>query len=231
MACGVLLGGHWHAPIRKPDFLFPVHALSKVLRGKFLQALGDAHSHGQIQHDPQASASAWRKRQRALWHHDWMVYAKAPLGGPAQALEYLARNTHRTAIGNERIRVITDNEVVFTVRAAPHGGKRAVRLAGGEFVRRVLLHVLPTSIKRIRHYGVLAPACKGVKLDAARRDLHMPIPEPRALESARAFLLRVARIDAQQCPCCERGQLRCVQALSAPRTLTPPTQTCNRGRP
>jgi hypothetical protein len=32
-----------------------------------------------------------------------VVYAKQPLGGPAQVLEYLGRYTHRVAISNERI--------------------------------------------------------------------------------------------------------------------------------
>jgi len=91
MACGVLKDGHWHAPARKPDFLFPVQALSKVLRGKFLQALADAHRSGRIAHDPQGQHAAWCERQRALWRHAWVVYAKAPLGGPAQVLAYLSR--------------------------------------------------------------------------------------------------------------------------------------------
>ena len=83
-----------------------------------------------------------------------MVYAKTPLGGPAQVLEYLSRYTHRTAISNERIRTITDTEVVFSVRANEHGAKRLERQAGAEFVRRFMLHILPTGIKRIRHYGL-----------------------------------------------------------------------------
>ena len=233
MACGVLRCGHWHRPERSADFLFPVQALSKVFRGKFLQALGDAHRSGQIERDPQRQDDAWRERQRALYRHGWVVYAKAPLGGPAQALQYLSRYTHRTAIGNERIRAVTDSEVVFTVRANDQGGKRRMRLPGPEFVRRVLLHVLPTGIKRIRHYGVLAAACKGKKLDAARRDLQLPIPNPRATESARDFLQRVARIDAQQCPRCGSGRLHCVDTVAALKWLPTPGAVLehNRGPP
>jgi Putative transposase len=103
----------------------------------------------------------WRERQRQLVQHDWVVYAKAPLGGSAQVLDYLSRYTHRAAIGNERIKAITPTEVVFTVRADERSGKRMQRLAGVEFIRRFMQHVLPTGIKRIRHYGVLASACKG----------------------------------------------------------------------
>ena len=86
----------------------------------------------------------------------------------------------------------------------------------------MLLHVLPTGIKRIRHYGVLAPACKGKKLDAARQDLQMPALQPQAIESAREFMKRVARIDALQCPCCKSGTLRCVQSVAAPKWLPAP---------
>lgn len=101
------------------------------------------------------------------------------MGGPAQVLEYLSRYTHRTAISNERIRSVGESEVAFNVRADDQGGKRLVRLPGAEFVRRFMQHVLPTGIKRIRHYGVLASACKAVKLDAARLALQMPAINPK----------------------------------------------------
>jgi len=89
--------GQWAVPTRKPDFLFPVHALSKVFRGKFMAVLATAHQSGRIEHDPQGQDAAWRERQKLLYKHNWVVYAKTPLGGPAQVLEYLSRYTHRTA--------------------------------------------------------------------------------------------------------------------------------------
>lgn len=148
MACGVLgPDGQWHTPTRKPDFLFPVQALSMVFRGTFMAALTGAHRDDKIGYDPQGQEGAWRTRQRQLYRHDWVVYAKKPLGGPAQVLEYLSRYTHRTAIGNERIRAVTQSEVAFTVCADDTGGKRLMRLPGAEFVRRLLLHVLPTGLK------------------------------------------------------------------------------------
>lgn len=110
-------------------------------------------------------------------------------------------------------------EVVFTVRANAHGAKRIERLVGGEFVRRYLLHVLPTGIKRIRHYGVLASACKTDKLQAARAALQMPPPNATALESAQAFMVRVRRVDIRVCPCCGVGHLAVVATLAAPRCL------------
>jgi hypothetical protein len=151
-----------------------------------------------------------------------VVYAKAPLGGPAQTLEYLSRYTHRTAIGNERIQAVTAREVVFSARADDQGGKRTVRLAGAEFVRRFMQHILPTGIKRIRHYGVLASACKGEALRRARAALVMPAPSIQAREFASEFLKRVARVDAQQCPCCTNGRLRVVESLAGQKRLPEP---------
>lgn len=226
MACGVLdKEAQWATPTRKPNFLFPVHALSRVFRGKFMAALMAAHQNCNIEHDPQGDAPAWIQRQRQLYKHDWVVYAKAPMGGPAQVLEYLSRYTHRTAISNERIRSVGTAEVAFNVRADDQGGKRLVRLPGTEFVRRFMLHVLPTGIKRIRHYGVLASACKATKLDAARMALQMPPVNPQAVESAQAFMARVLKLDVSKCPCCPHGRLYVVATLVGLKLLPAPSST------
>lgn len=199
-------------------------AFSLVLH-TFMAALAAAHKDGRIERDPQGTHTDWCQRQKLLYQHDWVVYAKTPLGGPTQALEYLSRYTHRTAISNERIRAITTEEVAFMVRANDKGGKRLHRLDGTEFVRRFLLHVLPTGIKRIRHYGVLASACKARKLNAARLALQMPALNPQALESAHGFMARVARIDVGLCPCCKAGRMRVTQVL--PGTARLPELACN----
>ncbi len=235
MACGVLdQQGQWHPPARKPNYLFPVEALSGVFRGKFMAALTHAHNSGQIAFDPQGSNAAWRQRQKQLYKHDWVVYAKTPLGGPAQVLEYLSRYTHRTAISNERIRWISDSQVAFAVRADDKGGKRVQKLDGQEFVRRFLQHVLPSGVKRIRHYGVLASGCKAVKLTAARLALQVPALNTQAVESAQAFIARVSKLDATLCPCCKLGRLHVGETLQGQRYLPAPINTApahNRGPP
>lgn len=223
IACGVLAkDGHWSAPRRQPKFLFPITALSTVFRGKFMAALADAHKDGKIERDPQGRDALWRSRHRQLYRYKWVVYAKTPMGGPAQVLEYLGRYTHRTAIGNERIHSVDAQQVAFTARADDHGGKRMVKLEGVEFVRRFLLHILPTGIKRIRHYGILAPARKKAKLGAARLALDMPVFNPQALESAQAFMTRVALVDVSLCPCCKKGRLHIIETLPGLRRLPAP---------
>jgi hypothetical protein len=227
IACGGLAAGddsstgQWVQPTRSPEFLFPVTALSTVFRGKFMAALQAAHEQGGIANDPQRATLDWAKRHHALYRFDWVVYAKTPLGGPAQVLKYLARYTHRTAISNERIVKIGADQVVFKVRADDKGGKRLVKFDGVEFVRRFLLHVLPTGLKRIRHYGLLAPS-KGDSLAQARAQMQMPQSNPVARESAQDFLRRVAQVDLHQCPCCKLGRLRLVETLKGCKTLALP---------
>ena len=194
--------GEWINP--KKGFLFPVRALSKVFRGKFVAGLDALRRQGHLPDflDP----SAWQHLKQDLYAHDWVVYAKQPLGGPEAVLEYLGRYTHRVAISNERIIGIANDQVAFRVRANAEGRKRTLRLPGGEFIARFLLHVLPSGFKRIRHYGLLSPARKKVGLAAARSALAVPPPEPVIIESVAAFLCRVARLELMCCPHCG-GQL------------------------
>ena len=143
------------------------------------------------------------------------------LHGPNVSAHTL-RHTHRTAISNERIRTISSKEVAFQVRTNDKGGKRLARLDGEEFVRRLLLHILPTGLKRIRHYGVLASSCKGGQLTAARQSLKMPQPNAQAMECAHDFLARVARIDVRLCPCCKAGRLQVTAVLLGQTRLPAP---------
>jgi hypothetical protein len=230
MICGALRlqaggAGRWVAPHRAPDFLFPVHALSRVFRGKFMQALHDASVAGSLPRDPADSTLARRRRVLALRRHDWVVYAKTPLAGPAAVLDYLSRYTHRTAIGNERLVGIAGHEVRLRARANgtanSGGGKRTIAMPGEQFIGRLLQHVLPPGFKRIRHYGLLASATKTGRLATARKLLAMPAASRQAHEDAQAFMRRVAAIDIACCPHCRLGRW-CVVEHRAPNPAPNP---------
>ena len=211
-------GGEWVKP--KRGFLFPVKALSRVFRGKFLDALDAVR--GRIRIDAARDDTAWRNLFAALRRYDWVVYAKQPLGGPAQVLEYLGRYTHRVAISNERILGVDGGIVRFRVRDSANGNrKRVVRMEAGEFIGRFLLHVLPKGFKRIRHYGLLGPAHKAANLAAARAALEAPTPNPAVVEPVEAFMRRVAGIEWLSCPHCREGRFGVV-AVIPPTGRSPP---------
>ncbi len=217
--------GEWVAA--KRGFLFPVKALSRVFRGKFVAALTAARGAGPLA-AATADTRAWRALLARLFAHEWVVYAKQPLGGPAQVLEYLGRYTHRVAISNERIVGVDDREVWFRVRAEASGHtRRTVALPAQTFIERFLLHVLPKGFKRIRHYGLLGPAGKAVKLAQARAALSEPAPDPGVVESVAAFMRRIDRIEWMRCPHCGNGALVPTVAIAptgirAPSSRGPP---------
>ena len=205
--------GEWVRPRR--GFLFPVKALSKVFRGKFIAALQQERASGPLRQDTTLTAGVWQQLLAQLYEHDWVVYAKQPMGGPAQVLEYLSRYTHRVAISNERILGIGDDTVTLRVRGNAQGSaKRTMHVPGPEFIARFLQHVLPRGFKRIRHYGLLGPAHKAGHLAAARTALAAPAPMPKVIETVAAFLLRVAKIEWSACPHCSDGRFVVVQALA-----------------
>jgi Putative transposase/Transposase zinc-binding domain len=229
---GLVAGGalgaksQWLRPRR--GFLFPVKALSPVFRAKFLAGLVRACDSNAIRFDGSTSALAEpRERVRfvdGLRAKPWVVYAKRPFAGPEQVLDYLGRYTHRVAIANNRLVSVTDTQVRFRYQDYAHGNRRKVMtLDAQEFIRRFLLHVLPSGFMRIRHYGLLANRAKGVKLVAARAALdYQPPSTPAKAESVEAFWQRVAALDIHRCPHCKIGRMRVVGSISVPKARAPP---------
>ena len=118
------------------------------------------------------------------------------------------------------------------VRGDDSGGKRTIAMDGQRFIGRFLQHVLPPGFKRIRHYGLLAPAAKTARLALARQLLAMPAANPQAREDARAFMRRVAAIQIMGCPHCAVGHWIAVEHRAANRAdLAAITACACRGPP
>lgn len=213
--------GEWnHA---KRGFLFPVQALSRVFRAKYLDAIEALRKTKALQlPDELIADQAWRAFVMPLRQQPWVVYLKPPLNGPEQVLAYLARYTHRIAISNERLLRVDDDTVTFRYRP-PRGSvthdSKTMRLTHVEFLRRFLLHVLPSGFKRIRHYGITANRNKAYKLAACRAILNAVTPTPPKIESAEAFCLRVTGVDPHRCRHCKNGMLIIIQHLPRPTRL------------
>jgi hypothetical protein len=175
-------GSHWVAG--RADFFLPVRVLSRVFRGKFLAGLRAALRQGRLRLPGRLAALA-RSRQfdrliAQTVRTEWVVYATAPLGGaPTVVLKYLARYTHKTAISNRRLVDLANGRVTFRWKDYAHGGRRStMTLEAVEFVRRFLMHVLPTGFVRVRHYGLLANRGRHEKLARCRDLLGMAVTPP-----------------------------------------------------
>ena len=184
----------------RPSFLVPVRALSKVFRGKLLEALEAALKNQELR-----TSSSFGIRLLRQTSPKWVVYCKPPMAGPKQVLRYLGRYTQRIAIGNERLLSIDDTHVTFRCKDRDRNQTRPLRLPGSAFVRRFLLHALPRRFVRIRHNGLLANAVRATRLASARALLHDPAPpEPRypPKESWRDLYIRLTGRDPARCPAC-----------------------------
>src|SRR5271157_4463776 len=151
-------GRRWIAG--RADYLLPVPVLSRLFRGLVLSMLLEAHGEGRLKFFGEHAALAGEKAFKAflapLWNSEWVVYAKKPFAGPEAVLAYLARYTHRVAISNSRLIASGESGVTFKYKDYRVEGPeryKTMRLAPHEFIRRFLLHVLPSGFHRIRHYG------------------------------------------------------------------------------
>jgi hypothetical protein len=194
---------------RSKGFLFPVRALSKVFRGKFLEGLMRAFESGKLGDDTSVP-----KLCHALRSRDWVVYAKPPFAGPERVLAYLGAYTHRIAISNHRILSIQQNRVAFRYRDSANANKKKVMyLDAQEFIRRFLLHVLPKGFVRIRHYGLLANRNRKEKIARCRDLLTAPTPEQHAPQNRRERLLELTGVDIERCPACREGRMAIVAEI------------------
>jgi hypothetical protein len=116
-----------------------------------------------------------------LRRKSWWIYSKPPFGGPEQVLQYLARYTHRVALSNHRLRRLDHDWVTLSYKDYTQGGRtREMTLPAEEFIRRLLLHILPDRFVRIRYYGLLANRHRERELDQCRRLLGvLTWPSPR----------------------------------------------------
>ncbi len=228
---GVSLDGEsWIAC--RPSFFLPVRVLSRLFRRLFLDKLLAAHAAGRLIFFGNlarlAEPSAFKAHLAPLRRAEWVVYAKRPFGGPAAVLAYLARYTHRVAISNSRLVAMDDKGVTFRWKdyrtANPATGAvkiKTMRLTPDEFMRRFLLHVLPSGFHRIRHYGLLAHGPHALDLDRVRALIAGQPAAPTATAANDNDAPAEPEVATQPaCPCCG-GRMRIIEHFGrgqAPRS-------------
>jgi hypothetical protein len=209
----------------RPGFFLPVRVLSRLFRGKFLAGLRVLHTQGKLtlpgllSNGP--SFTAWLS---PLYAKDWVVYAKAPFGGPEQVLKYLARYTHRVAISNHRLVKLEAGRVTFRYKDYADSRKeKLLTLSAEEFLRRFALHVLPKGFMKIRHYGLLGSRQREARLHLARRLLL-----PRVALSGSGSSV-IAPAEPARCPQC--GSVRRARGELLPRVPSSPFGFASRSTP
>jgi hypothetical protein len=206
-------GSRW-VTCRRSGFFLPVRVLARLFRRLFLEYLKTAFDSGTLEFfaslQPLRDRCTFLRFLNPARAAEWVVYAKPPMAGPKQVLEYLGRYTHRVAISNNRLVGIDDGVVRFRWQNYRAGGRvKTMTLAADEFIRRLLLHVLPDGFQRIRHYGFLANRSRQQKLDRCRQLLAMPPPEVPTSQ-AEDYRDRYQQFTGQSlkaCPACGDGRM------------------------
>jgi hypothetical protein len=209
-------GSRWIA-CPKSSFFLPVRVLSRRFRKKFLRQLEQAFRKGTLrlcgELRPLAEPAAFQALCEQASATEWVVHVKPPFGGPQRVLKYLARYTHRVAISNHRLRSLENGRVTFDWKDyADRSRTKPMTLDAVEFLRRFLLHVLPSGMVRIRQFGFLANRIRRHKLEQCR-----------ALLAARLLPASVGPngstdptlADPRTCPVCSRGKLIVIELLGA----------------
>ena len=209
----------------RPGFFLPVRVLSRLFRRLFLELLQQAFEAGELHFFNSLAglqeSLAFAKYLATVAHTEWVVYAKAPFGGPKQVLEYLGRYTHRVAISNNRLLEFSEGAVTFAWKDYRHESKnKTMRLDAHEFIRRFLLHVLPSGFQRIRSYGFLANRYRQVKIKLCRKLLGAPVPEvgvnvPDQATDYRDRYQRLTGLSLRDCPHCGKGQMVRIESFTA----------------
>ncbi len=192
----------------RPGFFLPVRVLSRLFRRLFLENLVAAHSAGRLrffgEHTPLAGHDAFTSYLAPLRKAEWVVYSKRPFGGPEAVLAYLSRYTHRVAIANSRLIALDETSVTFRwkdYRAKGRERAKVMMLAVDEFIRRFLIHVLPSGFHRIRHYGLFANGGRAENIARARQLLNVPATQ-RETSNADGPNDGEPQALLHPCPCC-----------------------------
>jgi len=195
-------GSSWR-PL-KGNYLFNQQALSLVFRGKFMEHMERACRRENLKF----AGDQYKKLKARLYEKNWIIDVRDPVKKPDHVLEYLARYTHRVAIANSRIKELKDGMVTFTYKNRKKGRTEALTITAVEFIRRFLLHSLPKSFVRIRHYGFLANRNRSKNLTAIRRLMGVSDPSEKHFASVEEMMHKLTGIDISLCPGCHKGKMQ-----------------------
>lgn len=142
------------------NFFIRTEVLRDKFKGKYMAHLSSLYKSGSLTFSSSCEKLRnpyhWKEWKNRLYEMDWCPYIKETFNGFGNAIEYLGRYTHKIAISNSRILSVSDDTVTFSARGKnPGEPKRQITLDHTEFIRRYLMHVLPSGFQKIRYYGFL----------------------------------------------------------------------------
>lgn len=214
----IVPGGVWREASQewvpcRGKWLFRKESLADAFRNRFIKRLRSLRKRGKLVYTGRAAlladSAAWEQFLATLGHETWIVFPKPTPPDPTQALDYVARYTHKVAIGDSRIKAIHDGQVTYSWRDRSEDNIEKTETIPVEvFTRRFLAHILPEGFHKIRYFGWMAARNRKAILTAIRHTLHVEASPARVKESLVARILRKTGVDIALCPHCGKGHIR-----------------------
>jgi hypothetical protein len=193
---GITKAGYWKKAKSEGKYLFPVKAMSKVFRAKYVASLKTKET------------DLDKRLLDGLFKKDWVVFAKRPFGNAQSVIEYLGRYTHKIAISNHRIKGISENGITFSYKDyRKNGQKQEMTLDSIEFIRRFSMHILPKGFTRIRHFGILSGTSKKVSIPLIKSQIHIPV-----ILIGKTYLTKI--YNPLMCPHCGTETMKRIEIIS-----------------
>ena len=199
----------------KNNFLAPKRVISRLFRGILCHIINQALEKRQLNIPEDFQ---WNRIKNALYKITWNVNIEKPMAGIHGVVKYLGSYTNRVAISNTRITNVENGKVAFRYKDKKRVISKIMQLDTMEFIRRFMLHILPSNFYKIRYYGIMASANSKTKKQQiiALMETNMPIPEYEGLSAIEVYSLITGK-DVSKCPKCQKGRILC-RALPKPHT-------------
>ena len=196
---GIDYKNHWKKAKSKGKYLFPRDMIKDVYKGVFFKKFRRFLKKENIR----LEYDAWK----AISQKKWVVYAKPPFLGPEQVIEYLGRYSHKTAISNHRLLMVTDKKVIFSYKDYNRGAKTfTTELDGEVFLQRFALHILPKGFSKIRHFGILSATARP-RLRELQKGMGLDIQNIRQKKDWKQICRQHLHFDPDKCPVCKTGRM------------------------
>lgn len=230
----IVPGGVWRATSRqwvpcRGKWLFRKESLADAFRNRYLGRLRALRRRGKLRYTgraaPLADAAAWEALLAPLENQSWIVFPKPTPDDPSLALEYVARYTHKVAIGDSRVKAIENGRVTYSWRDRSEDNIEKLETIPVElFTRRFLAHILPDGFHKIRYFGWMTAANRKAILVAIRQAIHAEQPPAMSAvegpaSSPETLIERIRRktgVDITLCPHCGKGHLKKTDRLLFP---------------
>lgn len=181
----------------KKDYFFKVQVLSSLFRGKFLSMLKELSLKFPKDKQYLNDKDNFNKFLTPLYEKQWITFIEPPKGHPENVIEYIGRYAFRVAISNERIKNVSNSIITFEYKDYKCEAKiKEMSITVEEFIRRFLIHVLPTRFTKIRHYGILSNKNRKTIIALCRILIGMIVNSDFSIAKVKRKIKEII------CPCC-----------------------------